>query len=882
MSDTGTTDDGPKPRDDQLFRLMVENVKDFAIFALDPRGRVSTWNAGAERVFGWAEADILGRDGDILFTPEDRAAGVPLQEMTAAREVGRAEDERWHVRKDGTRFFASGVMTPILDGHLHGYAKVCRDITDRKRAEDALTASEARYRAIIDATPECVKLVAADGTLLQMNPAGLAMVEADDPGQAIGGSVYGVIAEADRGEYRAFNERVCRGEGGTLRFEIVGLKGTRRDMETTAVPLPVPAGGYAQLAVTRDVTDQKRAEEGLRTSEERFRTTADNAPVLIWIADATKACVWLNRPWLEFTGRAMAQEAGDGWADGIHPDDRAHALATYATNVDARRPFSMEYRLRRHDGEYRWLLDTGHPLSGPGGEFTGFIGSCVDITDRKAAEATLARDALLLANVHDAVVVTDLDGVVTYWNDGAARLFGWAPEDMIGRPYADRFPEPVRGWIAGEMRSRVENGTDWSGEYEDYRKDGSRVWIDARVSPLRDAGGRPIGVLGLSHDISERKRAEDALKDADRRKDEFLALLAHELRNPLAPIRNGLQVVRLSADRDIRARAQAMMDRQLAHMVRLIDDLLDVSRITRNKMELRRDRVTLAEVVGAAVETARPPIDEAGHELTVALPPAPVVLDADPVRLSQVFSNLLTNSAKYTPANGRIWLTAALDGRELVATVRDTGIGIPADALPSIFDMFSQVDRSVEKSTGGLGIGLALVKGLTEMHGGTVTAASGGSGAGTTFTVRLPVVGGAATPSGSIPHPAPRGPRRRVLVVDDNRDGADSLAEVLGLLGHEVHTAHDGVEAVAAADRVRPDLILMDVGMPRLNGLDATRQIRERPWAAAVTVIALTGWGQDNDRERSRDAGCDGHLVKPVGRADLENLLGEVARPRPA
>ena len=320
-----------------------------------------------------------------------------------------------------------------------------------------------------------------------------------------------------------------------------------------------------------------------------------------------------------------------------------------------------------------------------------------------------------------------------------------------------------------------------------------------------------------------------------------------------------------------------MMDRQLTHMVRLVDDLLDVSRISRNKLELRRARVTLAEVVSSAVETARPAIDAAGHELTVALPDGPVVLDADLTRLAQVFSNLLTNSAKYTPPGGRIGLTATRGDGTVSVTVRDTGIGIPAAAMPTIFDMFSQVDRSVERSAGGLGIGLALVKGLVEMHGGAVTAVSDGEGRGSAFTVTLPVVTG--TISGEsvngVHSPAPG---RRVLVVDDNRDGAESMAEMLRLLGNEVATAHDGLEAVVAAGAFRPDVILMDIGMPRLNGLDAARRIREQSWGKAIAIVALTGWGQDGDRERSREAGCDGHLVKPVSLVDLQRMLAEMTK----
>jgi CheY-like chemotaxis protein/anti-sigma regulatory factor (Ser/Thr protein kinase) len=284
-------------------------------------------------------------------------------------------------------------------------------------------------------------------------------------------------------------------------------------------------------------------------------------------------------------------------------------------------------------------------------------------------------------------------------------------------------------------------------------------------------------------------------------------------------------------------------------------------------------------VISSAVETARPAIEEAGHEVTIRLPPEPVYLDVDLTRLAQVFSNLLNNSAKYTERGGRILLAAERQGGEVIVSVRDTGLGIPANDLPRIFDMFSQVDRSIERSTGGLGIGLALVKGLVEMHGGTVTATSAGQGKGSTFTVKLPVLESTDAPSLDVPSdtgPLPSGPRRRILVVDDNRDSANSMAMMLTLMGNDVRTAHDGIEAVETAEEFHPKAILMDLGMPKLNGYEATQRIRERTWGRNMIIIALTGWGQEADRAQSNAAGCDGHLVKPVNLSDLESLLTEL------
>ncbi|WP_143393266.1 hybrid sensor histidine kinase/response regulator [Fimbriiglobus ruber] len=503
-----------------------------------------------------------------------------------------------------------------------------------------------------------------------------------------------------------------------------------------------------------------------------------------------------------------------------------------------------------------------------------------NVTDQKRGEEDRARLAAIVDSSEDAIISKSLDGVIQSWNAGAERLFEYTAGEAVGRSItliipAERLDEE-RSIIARiRQGERVE-------PFETVRrtKSGRLIDISITVSPVRGGDGNVIAASKVARDITERKRADEALREVDRKKDEFIALLAHELRNPLAPIRNGLQVLRMADDRASRDRVREMMDRQLSHMVRLVDDLLDVSRINQNKMELRRSRVLLADVIASAVETARPQIDDAGHDLTVSMPGSPVYLDADLTRLAQVFSNLLTNSAKYTERGGQIWLSTERRGTDVAVTVRDTGIGIPAESLGHIFDMFSQVDRSVERSTGGLGIGLALVKGLVEMHGGTVTVASEGQGKGSAFTVTLPVL--VDRPAFPVASPAAgqaaARPKRHILVVDDNRDGAESLAMMLGLMGNKVGTANDGLAAVEQAEALRPEVILMDVGMPRLNGLEATRRIREQPWGKGITIIAQTGWGQDDDKQRSREAGCDGHLIKPVDLQDLEQLLVELDR----
>jgi CheY-like chemotaxis protein len=384
----------------------------------------------------------------------------------------------------------------------------------------------------------------------------------------------------------------------------------------------------------------------------------------------------------------------------------------------------------------------------------------------------------------------------------------------------------------------------------------------------------------IGTDVTERKRIEEALRQADRRKDEFLATLAHELRNPLAPLRNGLEIMRIArGDESLVEQARHMMERQLGQMVRLIDDLLDLSRITLGKVELRLERVALASVVQSALETSRAPIEAGGHRLTVTLPPKPVHLLADATRLAQVLANLLNNSAKYTEPGGQIWLSAQLEAERVVLRVRDTGVGIPAQLLPVVFDLFVQADRSLERAQGGLGVGLTLVKRLVEMHGGTVEAHSAGSGQGSEFVVRLPALLTAAgkrdesrdrrAPAA----PGGQGAPRRILVADDNEDAAASMAMMLSLLGHEVRTVHDGAAAVEVVAEFRPDIALLDIGMPRLDGLEAARRIRAQPGGAQLVLVALTGWSQPEDRRRSLEAGFDHHLVKPADMAQLSALL---------
>jgi len=463
------------------------------------------------------------------------------------------------------------------------------------------------------------------------------------------------------------------------------------------------------------------------------------------------------------------------------------------------------------------------------------------------------------------------DGIVIRVNRTELDMLGYARDEFIGHHISEFHADPA---AIADILSRLQRGETLI-EYEARMlcKDGStkEVLIDSSVHWDE---GRFVHSRCFTRDITDRKRAEKALREADRRKDEFLAMLAHELRNPLAPIRNSLHILNLTTRNDATlVRVGEMMERQVNHMVRLVDDLMEVSRITRGKIELKREPVEVAAFIRSAVETSRPLIEAAGHQLEIEIPPETLTLDGDGVRLTQVVANLLNNAARYTPEGGRIWLKVRREGDAIAVSVRDTGTGIAAEMLPQVFELFTQVNRSA-RTQGGLGIGLTLVKSLVEMHGGSVEARSEGLGKGAEFIVRLPFVEGRQTEQKArrVEERAVLAPRR-VLVVDDNRDAADSLAMLLRLLGAEVQIVYSGAEALAVLDEFCPNVLLLDIGMPGMDGHELARRIRRLPEYRNVLLIAMTGWGQDEDRRRSSEAGFDYHLIKPADVGALETLL---------
>jgi PAS domain S-box-containing protein len=657
---------------------------------------------------------------------------------------------------------------------------------------------------------------------------------------------------------------------------------------------------------------------GAAREPDALRRLADYAPVLVWM-HGPRGCEFVNRGYLDFLGVTMADVQGMGWAKYVPPDDYERYVSGYHAAAEKRALFESEFRFRRADGVYRLMRTVGLPHFSPAGDFLGYIGSTYDITDIKVGGERLrllweVAAVLLSANNPDAMLrelfakIGPHVGVDVYFNyvvndrGDALQLASCAGISVEAAQSIDRleFGQAICGTVALQRQPIVASHIQRSDDpkVQLVKSFGIRAYA---CNPLV-AENRLLGTLSFASRIKdqfelddvafletichyvtmayERLRLVNELKEADRRKDEFLATLAHELRNSLAPVRNAVQVLRLNGPDEPELRwGRDVIERQVHHLTRLIDDLMDISRITLNKLELRKDRVELADVIKGAVESSRPLIEQCGHELTVILPPQPVYVNGDSVRLTQAFMNLLTNAAKYTERGGRIWLIAEREDGEVVVRVTDTGVGIPPEKLPRLFEMFYQLDHSLERSQGGLGIGLSLVRRLVEFHGGRVSGHSAGVGKGSEFTIRLPLL---------LDEPKPAKPQesgsngqtthttaRRILIVDDNRISADSLAKLLRLMGNDVHTAYDGLAGIEATERFRPDVVLLDISMPQLNGYDACRRIRAEKWGKDIVLIALTGWNQQENKRYAEEADFDAHMVKPVDANALLKLLSE-------
>lgn len=745
---------------EERFRAIADYTCDWETW-IGTDGRPKWINPAVERIAGvTVEACLQMEDYPLaLVHPDDR---VHMCERLAGALAGiPGHDVPFRIqRPDGAAVWGAMSWQPIAaaDGRPLGYRSSVHDHTVRKRAEEALRIAGDSFRQLVEQSPFGVYAVDADFRLVMASAGARTVFRNVEPlfGRDLG-EVLSTLWPAPfvASTLAHFRHTLVTGEP----YRAPSTVELRTDIgETEAYDWKIermilPDGRHGVVCHFYDLSERQRYEVALRASEHRYRTLLDASCAVTWSCPPDGRHDEPQLAWMAFTGQTAGEMLGEGWLKAVHPDDTARVVVQWRVATAERRRYSIEYRARRHDGEWRWMA--------------------------------------------------------------------------------------------------------------------------VSAAPVFDAGGSIVEWFGMCFDITDRKQAEHALREADRKKDEFLATLAHELRNPLAPIRSGLDIIKLAGSDPLAvAKAREVMERQVLQMTTLLDDLMDVSRIARGHILLRKTTLPLADAVQNAVDSTRPLIDAQGHELVLDLPPSPIFVHGDLTRLSQVLANLLNNAAKYTPSGGRIRLGIERHADQAVMRVEDNGLGIPVHLLNSVFDLFTQVDRASNRTQDGLGIGLNIVKRLVEMHGGSIAASSGGHGMGSSFVVHLPV---AEPPQTAIAaearSPPPTLAAHRILVVDDNDDVADSLAMLLEFMGNETRSARDGMQAVAVAEAFEPDVILMDIGMPNLNGYEACRRIRAQPWGQHILMIAQTGWGQQEDRRSAMAAGFDLHMTKPIDPVALGNLL---------
>jgi len=783
---------------DGRIRLIMENAKGYAFVVTDIEGNITEWEGDASAVTGWSQEEAIGQSIGLIFTETDRIAGCPKIEMETAKERGVASDKRWHSRKDGSRFYADGVMVPLKDAadQVHGFSKIFRDGTREQLAAEQLRfslaklqESEALFSLLLESSVEGIYGMSPDASCTFVNAAGAAML-------------------------------------GYSPEELVG-----RPIDSVIHNHPSAPGLYS----LKEGRVSKAAREGkaIRVDDDVF-----------WHKE--------GRP------LPVAYSVSPMISDG----KPAGAVITFSDVTERRRNELEKESLMRE----------------------------IQISHNQMADVFKQAPAFMC-------ILRGAQHLVEKANDRYMELVGY--REILNKTIRESLPE-LEGQGFFELLDNVFiTGQSYVGSDVQLglqRQPGAELenrFIDFVFVVLRNASGDVNGVLIHGVDQTERKLAELAvqsseeslrrsaadLAEADRRKSEFLATLAHELRNPLAPIRNGLGILRVGGDNAASlAKTREMMERQVNHMVHLVDDLLDISRISGGKIDLKKETVALKELVTSAVETSLPLIESGQHKLAIHIPDDTIILYVDPVRIAQVISNLLNNAAKYTPIGGYIEVCVGIDGSEAVLSVKDNGIGIPAESLPGIFEMFNQVECNMGHAQGGLGIGLTLVRQIVEMHGGTVNVLST-KGTGSTFVVKLPIIelNSLSESEQRIIDKNKEPQSLRIMVVDDNIDAAQSLSMLLQFGGHTLYVANDGHAAVTLAENCKPHVAFLDIGMPGMNGYETASAIRKIKGLEGTVLVALTGWGAEEDQIRSRDAGFDKHLTKPAKMDAIDAILSTLS-----
>lgn len=741
------------------FQLLVESVSDYAIFILDPAGYITTWNSGAALIKGYSATEAIGKHFSIFYPPDDAAIGKCDRELEVALRDGRFEEEGWLLRKDGTRLWANVIITPLRDrdGTLIGFAKVTRDLTERRAAHEETK----RFQLLVESVKD-----------------------------------YAIFILDPQGKIATWNSGAARIKGYSANEAI---------------------GKHFSIFYPRDDVAAGKCDRELEAAlrDGRFEE--------------------------------------EGW------------------------------RLRQ-DGTRLWANVTITALKDLDGKLIGFAKVTQDLTERRAANEEAKRFQLLVESVRDyAIFILDPQGRIATWNSGAERIKGYSAREAIGRHFSIFYPAAEVDDGKCEMELDVARR---DGRFEEegwrLRKDGTRLWANVIITALRDPDGKLVGFAKVTRDLTERRASEverlrlAKAQEGERRNQEFLAIMGHELRNPLAPMVTALHRIRLRGGRNCDTEI-AVLGRQLSQMTRLVDDILDASRFLRSEVRLQRESLNLGDVLANAVEVAGHLLESKRQDLILDLDQEELRVDGDRERLTQVFGNILSNAAKYTDRGGKITLSARVESSAVVVAIEDNGIGIAPELLPQVFNLFTQAEQGIDRREGGLGIGLSVARSLVLEHGGSVVAESAGLGHGSRFTVTLPRLVETAERKSVMPPVMPaKGASRRVLVVDDNQDAAEMMALCLRDVGHEVHLAFDGLDAVESASQLALDLIVLDIGLPGLDGFQVAERIREIEACAKIPLVALTGYARDVDRHRSTEAGFSVHLTKPVDMARLLSIVDQL------
>ena len=842
----------------------------------DASGAIKDWiyvnaNANALQLLGRAREALIGRRLSEVF-PE-RAQDISEHCRRALRTGELVHYE--------CRFADKDLLVTLYPAAADSLMCSLVDITERKRSDAALRASEARYRALIDNAPAAVAHNAMSGHFQYANKAFCRLV--DYTAEELLTKTWQEITHPDDLKSdQSLGNRVLAGEISHYMLEkrYVRKDGTSVWVEMFGNFVLDDDGRPVQgVAIALDITARRRADMELRDSRERLLLAKAAARLGTHDWDIVTGAIQWDERTCELWGiDASEQVTYDLFIDGLHPDDRHSTQAAVDRALDPAGDgeYFVTYRvINRRDRATRWVKATGR-VAFEHGRAVRMVGTVEDVTERTLAEANLRaseeRFRELANNIDQLVWTCDRLGLATWYNDRWFEYTGGTLADMRADGWKKvHHPAHIERVIT-RLQRHLETGQPWEDTFPLRGKDGQYRWFLSRAIPIRDESGRVIRWFGTNTDVTEQRRLQDALEDNDRRKDEFLAMLAHELRNPVAPIVSAAEALEglLSPDGK-ESTLVRVIQRQSTHLARLLDDLLDIGRITQGRIVLQRERMPLRACIDLAIETTQPMFRERGYRLKVTHASQSLAVDGDQVRLAQCVTNLLSNAAKYTAPGGEIRVRSCPDGNDAMIEVIDTGIGISAEFLPKVFDLFAQADTSLDRSEGGLGVGLSVCRRLVEMHGGTVMAHSAGLGHGATFTIRLPLVREPVQAPTILPETLKVS--HRVMIVDDNQDAADVIALLLQIEGHQTLVVYSSEDALAGVVAFHPDVVLLDIGLPKLDGYEVARRMKRI--VPSARLIAVSGYGQREDKKRSSDAGFEAHLVKPVDLPTLKKLFVE-------